>query len=96
MKILRRGREVTIAEKTVSGRSNSKRFPGAEKKQGIQFGWAEGGGGNEARGITGRETRHTGISKILRSCRALLGKFVKILIYTLQKKIPLVIVLRTD
>ena len=85
MKILRRGREVTIAEKTVSGRSNSKHFPGAEKEQGIQFRWVEGGGGNEARGITGRETRHTGISKILRSCWALLGKFAKILIYILQK-----------
>lgn len=54
-----------------------------------------GGGGTEARGITSRETGHTGISKILRSCWALLGKFAKILIYILQK-IPLVIVLRID
>ena len=86
-------REITIAEKTVYGRSNSKHFPGT----GRRLVWLRKSKEEEELRPEefGRETGHTGISRILRSCWALLGKFAKILIYILQK-VPLVVVLRID
>lgn len=65
-------REVVTGEKTVSGRSSSKCFPEAggclvwlRRSKEASLAEVEEGGENEAREVTGRETGHEGISKIL-------------------------------